>query len=180
MLRRRNKCLLSGAVITTYIGGGRADRVKRRQSSASVILFTIATMGAATVWSFKRQPRSGKRGLTTTGIITILVSVIACYRLSIASKTTTALDSMAPDSLNTTYSKTLFYVFHAAPEWIICALMLSINVRRTFGTGPYGDVRSWDETPRGKEKRLKREAERAAKRGGRTEDIELGQFTRLG
>jgi hypothetical protein len=139
-------------------------------------------VGSATVWSFKRQPRSGKRGVITTGIITILVSVIASYRLSVVRKTTTALDSMAPESLNTTYSKTLFYVFHAAPEWIICAIVLSVNVRRTFGTGPFGDVRNRDETPEQKEKRLKREAERAAKKNAKKhmEGIELGQFTKLG
>ncbi|KAH6897634.1 hypothetical protein BKA70DRAFT_1316116 [Coprinopsis sp. MPI-PUGE-AT-0042] len=153
-----------------------------RHSSASVVLFTIAAMASATVWSCKRQPRAGKRGVITTCIISVLLAVIASYRLSVVRKTTPALDSMDAESLNTTYSKVLFYVFHAAPEWLICALMLCVNVRKTFGTGPFGDFRSRDETPEEKEKRLKRKAERYAKKEAkkRMEGIELGQFTKLG
>lgn len=155
-----------------------------RHSSASIVLVTITAMGSATIWSFKRQPRAGQRGVITTCIVTALVAVIASYRLSVVQKTTTALDSMDPGSGNTTSSKALFYIFHAAPEWLICALVLSVNVRKTFGTGPFGDVRYRDETPKEKEKRLKCAAERAAKKEAKKqskmEGIELGQFIKLG
>ncbi|KAH6914502.1 hypothetical protein BKA70DRAFT_1261623 [Coprinopsis sp. MPI-PUGE-AT-0042] len=139
-----------------------------RHSSASVVLFTIAAMGSATVWSCKRQPRGGQKR--------ILLAVIASYRLS------RSLDSMDAESLNTTYSKVLFYVFHAAPEWLIWCADAVVNVRKTFGTGPFGDLRGCDETPEEKEKRLKRKAEHDAKKEAkkRMEGIELGQFTKLG
>jgi hypothetical protein len=58
---------------------------------------------------------------------------------------------------------------------------LSINVRKTFGTGPFGDTRNCDESPEAKEKRLKKEAERAAKKEERSENgrFELRKLIRL-
>ena len=79
------------------------------------------------------------------------------YRLAVIGNSTTALDSMDPGSLNTPTSKALFYVFYVLPEWISVALMLKVNIRKTFGTGPFGDRRGNDETPEEKEKRLRLE-----------------------
>jgi hypothetical protein len=109
-------------------------------------------------------------------VITVLISTVASYRVSACQKRTDALESMAPDSLNRTHSKVLFYLLHAAPEWLISTLVLTVNMRKTFGTGPFGDFRGVDETPAEKEKRLAREAKRAAKKAA--ESTELQNLTR--
>jgi hypothetical protein len=119
----------------------------------------------------------------TLATIAVLLALVASYRLSAVRNRTEALDSTEPGSQNTRYSKVLFYIFHAAPEWLVSALVLSINMRKTFGTGPFGDWRSHDETAEEKEKRLKWEAKRAAKKEAKaakkgTEPIELENLPR--
>lgn len=52
---------------------------------------------------------------------------------------TTSITSMAPGSLNSPGSKAAFYVFHAAPDFLAAAIMLTINVRERFSTGMFGD-----------------------------------------
>ncbi|KAH6902476.1 hypothetical protein BKA70DRAFT_672663 [Coprinopsis sp. MPI-PUGE-AT-0042] len=140
-----------------------------RRVSASIVLFGITAVGSVTTWSYMRQPRAGKRGVITMSVFTVLIAVVASYRLSAAQHRTEALESMEPGSLNRTSEKVLFYIFHAAPEWLISAIVVSINVRKTFGTGPLGDWRGADETPTENEKRLQREAARAAKRDSKGE-----------
>lgn len=135
-----------------------------RRVSAAMALAGINAVGSAALWSYMRQPRAGKRGLLTIGIMTFLLAVIASYRLSAVNHWTDALDSMEPGSQNHVHSKALFYVLHAAPEWLIKALILTVNVRKTFGTGPFGDWRIRDETPEAKTKRLEREGKHAAKK----------------
>ena len=41
----------------------------------------------------------------------------------------------------------MFYGLHAAPEFIAAAIMVSLNARRMFGTGPWGDLRARDPKP---------------------------------
>ena len=55
--------------------------------------------------------------------------------------TTTALDSTAPGSMNSTTSKAAFYALHAAPEFLAAAILVSLNARRDFGAGLWGDLR---------------------------------------
>ena len=52
---------------------------------------------------------------------------------------TSSLTSTAPGSLNTAEAKAVFYVFHAAPEFLAAAIMLNINARERFDTGLWGD-----------------------------------------
>ena len=63
-----------------------------------------------------------------------------------------------PNPLDSSTSKALFYMFHVLPEWIAVSVLFSVNVRKTFGTGLFGDWRWRDETPKEKEKRLARRA----------------------
>ena len=58
--------------------------------------------------------------------------------------TTTALDSMAPGSLNSNGSKAVFYVLNAAPEFLATAVLVSLNVRHDFGAGSFGDIKESD------------------------------------
>lgn len=75
-------------------------------------------------------------------------NVVSIYRLVVSGYKTTSLTSLGPHSLNTRGEKAVFYVFHAAPEWLAAAILFAINVREVFGTGLLGDYRSKDKKPR--------------------------------
>lgn len=70
-------------------------------------------------------------------------NTISVYRFAVLGNNTSALLSTAPESLNSPRDKALFYVFQAVPELLAAAVLLCVDVRRMFGTGPWGD-RLWD------------------------------------
>lgn len=78
--------------------------------------------------------------------------------------TTSALAYTGRGSLNSRTANTSFYFLHVLPEWLATALMVTFNIRRMFGSGPFGDWRYRDETTKGRQKREKREAKRAERR----------------
>lgn len=88
---------------------------------------------------------------------------MAIYRLSVMFHTTTSLTSQEQGSLNNPASKAAFYVFHIVPELISTALLIAINVRQTMGTGPLGDYRWRDETPKERARRERKATEKAEK-----------------
>jgi hypothetical protein len=58
------------------------------------------------------------------------------------------VDSLkGPNPLNSSSAKTRFYTLHILPEWIAIVVLLSVNVRKTFGTALFGDWRVEDEMP---------------------------------
>ena len=69
------------------------------------------------------------------------------YRLIVISHSTTSLLLTGPGTNNTPSDKAAFYVLHAAPEYLATATLVSLNVRRVFGTGPFGDIRTRDPKP---------------------------------
>jgi len=76
------------------------------------------------------------------------------------------IDSLSGlNSLNSSSAKALFYIFHVLPEWLAIFILLSQNVRKTFGTGLFGDWRAKDETEKEKKKRLLKQAAKEAKKG---------------
>jgi len=75
-----------------------------------------------------------------TALVT-LMNTITIYRLVVMVNQTTAIDSLAPGSLNRPGSKATFYVFHVAPEWITAAVLIGINVKERFETGFWGQLR---------------------------------------
>ncbi|KAH6902479.1 hypothetical protein BKA70DRAFT_672709 [Coprinopsis sp. MPI-PUGE-AT-0042] len=104
-----------------------------RRVSTSIVLVGATALGSAAAWSYMRQPRAGKRGVITVGIVAILIAVIASYRLSATQHKTEALESMAPGSLNRTSEKVLFYIFQAAPEWLVSTILPKSPESRTGG-----------------------------------------------
>jgi hypothetical protein len=85
----------------------------------------------------------------------------------------------APSPLNTPRSKAIFYIFHVLPEWLASWILLGDNIRKSFGTGLFGDWRSWDETEKERVKILDREAKRRERKMHLVdiEEIEMkGQF----
>ena len=69
------------------------------------------------------------------------------YRLVIIHDKTPGLLTRGPQSLNTTTSKVLFYVFQVTPEFLAALSLLMVNVRKVFGTGMWGDYRQRDPGP---------------------------------
>jgi len=49
--------------------------------------------------------------------------------------------------LNSSAAKVTFYTLHILPEWVATFILLLADVRKRFGTGPFGDLRWQDETP---------------------------------
>ena len=84
--------------------------------------------------------------------------------MTVFSHTTTSFDSTAPGAQNAPRDKIAFYVLHAAPEFLSIAILMSLNARRVFGTGPFGDLRSRDPKPKPK---LQEDAGAASRDGER-------------
>ena len=85
--------------------------------------------------------------LTLTLTFSVYQSSVPIYQLAVMRFTTTSLTSMAPGSLNTPGAKAAYYVFHAAPEYLTAATLMSLNVRQMFHTGRWGDRRLKDRKP---------------------------------
>jgi len=72
------------------------------------------------------------------------------YRMGIMHNTTPYLTPIPgttnypAGSLTSHSEKALFYIFHALPEYIASSLLLSVNLRKLFNTGPFGDWRGSD------------------------------------
>ena len=77
-------------------------------------------------------------------------SIVGVYRIAILGNNTTSLYSTAPGSQNSDASKAGFYIFHIAPEFLSAAILVSLNVRRVFATGMWGDRRRRDPEPEAK------------------------------
>ena len=151
-----------------------------RYASAGVGLFltimvgTIALVASYKVQGVKTQPayilvtistlmvnQTDLRRYSTSPSISIQ-STVAIYRLVAMQNSTDSLLSRGPGSLSSPAAKALFYIFHMLPEWTASVILLGLNARVIFETGPFGDWRSSDkETKWEKKKREKREREEA-------------------
>ncbi|KAI0645175.1 hypothetical protein C8Q79DRAFT_970224 [Trametes meyenii] len=157
-LRIRNLCgivaiLFLVTVILSIVAGVNYDQALKSGAHAdlsrqlmyastgmAVGLLIVVACGAS--YAAMTLPRVPKGPAMYLAAVSILLTVVGIYRLSILHNTTTSLLSTGPGSFSSAGAKTTFYVFHAAPEWIAAALMLSVNVRKVFKTGKYGDFTS--------------------------------------
>ncbi|KAI0669624.1 hypothetical protein C8Q78DRAFT_189491 [Trametes maxima] len=106
----------------------------------AVGLLIMVACGAS--YAVMALPRVPKGPAMYPAAICILLTVVGIYRLSVLHNTTTSLLSTGPGSFSSPGAKATFYVFHAAPEWIAAALVLSVNVRKVYKTGMFGDFTS--------------------------------------
>ena len=92
------------------------------------------------------------------------------------------IDSLrGPNLLDSSSAKAAFYIFHILPEWLAICILFSENVRKTFGTGLFGDWRGKDETEAEKTKRLaKRAAKEKKKRGASLGKLTQGDVDYVG
>ncbi|PPQ99763.1 hypothetical protein CVT24_009666 [Panaeolus cyanescens] len=160
--------LVLGVIANSQYKGAieKADQAKKtqdlREISVVVGLVFFLVVLFATLWCKWKQPRASKRGTIILSASCLLMIVISIYRLGVMGETVTSLDG--PSNLNTTSAKALFYVFHVLPEYLFSLLTFAVNIRKIFGTGPWGDWRGNDETDKEKAKREEKERAKAAKR----------------
>ncbi|KIM45438.1 hypothetical protein M413DRAFT_442117 [Hebeloma cylindrosporum] len=157
-----------------------ADKTAKNRiiSSAIALALTVLCISVA-LWGKVKLPRMHKRPVLVLGQLCILLSIIPIYRLSVMHYRIDVL--RGPDPLNSSSAKALFYIFHVLPEWLAICVLISENVRKTFGTGLFGDWRGKDETETEKTKRLaKRAAKEEKKKGISMEKLKQGDIGEKG
>ncbi|KAL0956711.1 hypothetical protein HGRIS_002833 [Hohenbuehelia grisea] len=123
----------------------RADLVfGLRYASTAIALVPIIAAIAIVIWASTNMERISQPGSRLILSVAFCVAVVAIYRLSVMFNRTDAIDSTAPEALNSPQSKAMFYVFHILPEWIAVALLYGCNTREICGTGVLGDYRRRD------------------------------------
>ena len=75
-------------------------------------------------------------------------AIVGVYCLAVISQSTTSVFATGPGTQNSLENKAAFYMLHAVPEFASVPILLSLNARRVFGTGPWGDVRTRDPKPK--------------------------------
>jgi membrane-associated HD superfamily phosphohydrolase len=133
------------------------DDQKRADMTATIRMVSSAVALAVTVictcvvlWSNLGLQRVHKRPVLILTSVCILLSIVAINRLSVMRCRMNSLSGFNP--LNSSASKVTFYTLHIFPEWVATFVLLLAEVRKTFGTGPFGDLRWQDETPMEKKK----------------------------
>ncbi|THH30768.1 hypothetical protein EUX98_g3436 [Antrodiella citrinella] len=80
-----------------------------------------------------------RRPVWTLFFLISLLNIVSLYHLVVMNYSTDSLTSILPGSLNSAAAKTWFYILHIAPEWLVAAVLLGVNVREFFQTGLWGD-----------------------------------------
>ncbi|KAL0945506.1 hypothetical protein HGRIS_000990 [Hohenbuehelia grisea] len=132
--------------------------LRNRYASTGITLALVIMTVGAVVLANMCMARISQPSTKIIFAVSLCMSIVAIYRLSVMFNRSDSLTSTAPEALNSSSAKALFYIFHAFPEWLSIALLFSCNLREICGTGPYADWRSHDETEKEREKRLKKEA----------------------
>ncbi|KAF8152737.1 hypothetical protein BJ912DRAFT_1015360 [Pholiota molesta] len=161
--------LFFGAIIPGFIANWNYNQTfnNQQQADTSAILRYVSTAIAlalivvlltATLLGKLYLPRICDRGVLITCAMTVLVSIMAIYRLAIMWRRTISLAAFSP--LDTTNAKAAFYIFHVLPEWLVTLILFGDNARKTYGTGLFGDWRIRDESDEQRQKREMKEVEK--------------------
>ncbi|KAI0687962.1 hypothetical protein C8T65DRAFT_127572 [Cerioporus squamosus] len=130
--------------------GANAELVRQLWYVSTVLgLLLIVGVAMSAAWACYIIPRVPKSSTAWIVLVAALASTVAIYRLVVMRFSTTSLLSDAPGSLNSLQSKATFYVFHATPEYLAVAILISLDARRVFATGLWGDRRVRDPEPDG-------------------------------
>ncbi|KAI0707440.1 hypothetical protein C8T65DRAFT_576791 [Cerioporus squamosus] len=119
-----------------------------RYISVAFGLALLVGLAVGAIWACFLLPRVRRSSIAWIVLAYALCSMVAIYRLVVMRYSTTSLLSTAPGSLNSPQAKAAFYVFHAAPEYLAAAFLLSLDTRRIFDTGLWGDRRFRDPKPK--------------------------------
>ncbi|TBU42565.1 hypothetical protein BD309DRAFT_923309 [Dichomitus squalens] len=118
-----------------------------RYVSTGLAIILLHGVGGLAVWAYFYMPRVPRSSVVWIVLVASLLSVVGIYRVDTMFHNTTSLTSTAPGSLTSNLSKAGFYVFHVAPEFLAVAILMSLNTRRVFATGMWGDWRISDPKP---------------------------------
>ncbi|RDX49335.1 hypothetical protein OH76DRAFT_1351148 [Lentinus brumalis] len=113
-------------------------------ASAAIALALFTGLAHGAVWACYSIPRIRRSATMWIVLIATIVSAVPIYRLYVLRFSTTSLLSEGPGSLNSAQSKTTFYIFHSAPEFLSAAILGLLDVRSVFNTGLWGDRRTRD------------------------------------
>ena len=97
--------------------------------------------------SLASLPLGGDPALTFLPSAHLAQCVVGIYRIQVIRNNTTSLYSTSTGSQNQNPSKVGFYVFHVALEFLSAAILISLNARRVFATGMWGDKLKRDPVP---------------------------------
>ncbi|RPD57703.1 hypothetical protein L226DRAFT_573590 [Lentinus tigrinus ALCF2SS1-7] len=126
-----------------------ADLVRQLwYASTALGLILLSGLAVGAIWACSGIPRVPRSSVMWIVLVAALASTVAIYRLVVMRFSTTSLLSDAPGSLNSLDSKITFYVFHSAPEYLAAAILITLDVRRVFATGLWGDRRFRDPQPK--------------------------------
>ncbi|KAM5543024.1 hypothetical protein V8D89_003408 [Ganoderma adspersum] len=148
---------LTGIVVSSVAGAYYKNAIKGSDGAlvrslwfASTVLTIVLLVAAALAALFAcyKLPRVPRSSAALIVLVACLLSVVGIYRITVISHSTTSLFSTAPGSPNSPGEKAAFYVLHVAPEFVATAILVSLNARRVFGTGPWGDLRVRDPKPK--------------------------------
>ncbi|KAI1791182.1 hypothetical protein LXA43DRAFT_889645 [Ganoderma leucocontextum] len=146
-------------VIMSIVAGSNYQNAVNNGSHASLVrslwyaadtlgVFLQVGMASVAVFAYFRLPRVPRASLLWIILIAILLATIGIYRITVLTHSTTSLLSTAPGAQNSAGAKASFYALHVAPEFLSAAILMSLNVRRVFGTGPWGDRLPKDPKPK--------------------------------
>lgn len=148
---------VSGGVAYSKMPGSgdhqdQADQLYRlRYASASTALFFFVAYLVALLAIRRRIQWLDRRAIDWVCFILAVSCIVPIYRLVVLHYTTSFLNilpSTPPlypsSSLTTTTSKATFYIFHSLPELILAWTIQTLNLRKVFNTGPFGDWRGSD------------------------------------
>ncbi|KAI0682134.1 hypothetical protein C8T65DRAFT_597483, partial [Cerioporus squamosus] len=144
--------IVAGVDYQSALHSGAHAELARQLWYVSTVLGLLLIIGIAmgTVWACSTIPRVPRSSTAWIVLVAALASTVAIYRLVVMRFSTTSLLSDAPGSLNSLGSKATFYVFHSAPEYLAAAILISLDARRVFATGLWGDRRVRDPEPASK------------------------------
>jgi len=109
-----------------------------RYISTGIVFVLIQGTALVALWAWQTNPRIARGPALFIIGLALLLTVPIAYRLVVMRFQTTALESTAPGSLNSSASKLTFYMFHMAPEFVTAAALFSVNLREMYRTGPLG------------------------------------------
>ncbi|PIL33537.1 hypothetical protein GSI_04160 [Ganoderma sinense ZZ0214-1] len=141
--------IVAGTIWQNAIGGSYVDLVRALwYVSTGLAVALLVAMGLVALIALFKMPRVPRASLHCVILITVLLSIVGVYRITVIGHSTTSLLSTVPGAQNSMGAKAGFYALHVAPEFLSAAILMGLNVRRVFGTGPWGDHLGRDPKPK--------------------------------
>jgi len=109
-----------------------------RYASAALALGLLQVTAIAALAAWKANPHIPRTPVLFISGSACLLSIPAIYQLATTHFETSALQSTASGSLSSAGAKAAFYVFQSVPEFMFVVIVMSVNVREMFHTGPFG------------------------------------------